>query len=479
MAYVITQNCCNDASCVAACPVGCIHPSPDEPGFAAAEMLYIDPDTCIDCGACADACPVDAIRPRTRLSVAHERYREINADYYRRHPAPPTFKRATTPRPLVTQPLRVAIVGSGPAGLYSAEALLHHPGVRVDMFDRLPFPHGLVRYGVAPDHPATKAVVDQFDFSPEKRRRFDLHLGIEIGTDLSHAELQQRYSAVIYATGAFHPRLLDIPGAQLPGSAPAAAFVGWYNDHPDHRDLSPDLSGDRAVIVGNGNVALDMARILSVDPETLRNTGIARRALSALHDSMIREVVIIGRRGPQDAAFTVPELLALTHIPDIDVVVDPADLSHGPASSSKAGLLNEIAHTPAREARTRIVFQFNSTPTAIRGGQRVSGLQLHMAAGSHREIEAGLVLHSIGFQGRAIPGVPFDDHRHTIPHHQGRVLDTATGQPMPGVYTVGWIKRGPTGVIGTNRTCAEETVSALLDDVGAGRLTAPSLQPAI
>ncbi|MFV8165100.1 4Fe-4S binding protein [Mycobacterium sp. 134] len=220
MAYVITQNCCNDASCVAACPVGCIHPSPDEPGFAAAEMLYIDPGTCIDCGACADACPVEAIRPGKELSVEHERYRQINADYYRRHPSPATFKRAAIPRPLVTQPLRVAIVGSGPAGLYSAEALLHHPGVRVDMFDRLPFPHGLARYGVAPDHPATKAVVDQFDFSPEKSQRFGLHLGIEIGTDISHTELQQRYSAVIYATGAFHPRLLDIPGAQLPALYP-------------------------------------------------------------------------------------------------------------------------------------------------------------------------------------------------------------------------------------------------------------------
>lgn len=479
MAYVITQNCCNDASCVAACPVGCIHPSPDEPGFAAAEMLYIDPDTCIDCGACADACPVDAIHPGTHLSVAHERYREINADYYRRNPSLPAFKRAATPRPLVTQPLRVAIVGSGPAGLYSAEALLHHPGVRVDMFDRLPLPHGLVRYGVAPDHPATKAVVDQFDFSPEKGQRFDLHLGIEIGTDLSHAELQQRYSAVIYATGAFHPRLLDMPGSQLAGSASAAAFVGWYNDHPDHRDLAPDLSTNRAVIVGNGNVALDVARILGVDPRTLCGTGIAPHALSALRDSTVREVVIVGRRGPEDAAFAMPELLALTHIPDIDVIVDPADLSHSPQSQPKVQMLNEIAHTPAKGARTRIVFQFHSTPTAILGEHRVSGLQLQTAAGALHAIEAGLIVHSIGFQGRAIPGVPFDGHRHTIPHQQGRVLDTATGQPMPGVYTVGWIKRGPTGVIGTNRTCADETVSALLDDVGAGKLTTPSLQPTI
>ncbi len=476
MAYVITQNCCNDASCVAACPVGCIHPSPDEPSFATAEMLYIDPDTCIDCGACADACPVDAIRPGTQLSAAHERYQEMSADYYRRHPSPPGFKRTGPERPLVTQPVRVAIVGSGPAGLYSAEALLRHPGVRVDMFDRLPFPHGLARYGVAPDHPATKAVVDQFDFSPEKWQRFDLRLGIEIGRDVSHAELMRQYSAVIYATGAFHPRLLDIPGAHLPGSASAAAFVGWYNEHPDHRDLDPDLSTDRAVIVGNGNVALDMARILSVDPQTLRGTRIARHALSALQDSMVREVVIVGRRGPEDAAFTVPELLALTHLPDVDVIVDPADLVHSPASLPKVQLLNEIAHTPAKGARNRIVFRFHSTPTELHGEQRVRGLQLKTTAGVDR-IPAGLVLHSIGFQGQGIPGVPFDPVRHAIPHRQGRVLD-GEQQPVPGVYTVGWIKRGPTGVIGTNRTCADETVAALLDDVEAGRLAAPGLQPA-
>lgn len=475
MAYVITQNCCADAACVAACPVGCIHPSPGEPGFATAEMLYIDPDTCIDCGACADACPVDAIRPATHLSTAHERYREINADYYRRHLSAPTFKRAQPERPLITRPVRVAIVGSGPAGLYSAEALLRHPGLRVDMFDRLPFPHGLVRYGVAPDHTATKAVVNQFDFSPEKWQRFDLRLGTEIGTDVSHAELMRQYSAVIYATGAFHPRLLDVPGAQLPGSASAAAFVGWYNDHPDHRDLDLDLSGDRAVIVGNGNVALDMARILSVDPRTLRGTRIAPRALSALQDSTIREVVIIGRRGPEDAAFTVPELLALTHIPDVDVIVDPADLPSGPVPSAKMQLLNEIAHAPAKGARNRIVLRFHSTPTEILGEQRATGLRLQAAEGASRDIRAELVLHSIGFQGQGIPGVPFDPVRYAIPHRQGRVLD-GEQQPVPGVYTVGWIKRGPTGVIGTNRTCAEETVAALLDDVGAGRLPATGLQ---
>jgi ferredoxin--NADP+ reductase len=475
MAYVITQNCCNDASCVAACPVGCIHPSPEEPGFATTEMLYIDPQTCIDCGACADACPVDAIRPDTALAPGDESFLELNAAYYRDHPSLPAFRRERPPSPLVTSasPLHVAVVGSGPAALYSTKALLRHPGVRVDIFERLNTTGGLINYGVAPDHPATKAATDQFRFHGEKRRRLRINLGVEIGTDRRHEDLLADHHAVIYAVGAFHPRLLDIPGAQLPGSLPSAAFVGWYNGHPDHETLEPPLSGQRAVVIGNGNVALDIARVMLSEPDALARTTMSRRAVDALRASSIDEVVILGRRGPEFAAFTVPELLALRHRSDIDVVIDPEGFTPDgaavadPAAQRKLELLRSIAHTGTPPTgNKRIVLRFGATPTAISGTERVTGVQLSTG----EDIATDVVIHAIGFRGRPIAGVPFDPITGTIPQAGGRVLDPETGSPLTGVYTAGWIKRGATGVIGTNRTCAEETVDALLDDHATGAL---------
>ncbi|CAM3890259.1 FAD-dependent oxidoreductase [Smaragdicoccus niigatensis] len=450
MAYVITQNCCNDAACVAACPVGCIHPTPDEPGFATAEMLYIDPKTCIDCGACADACPVDAIFPEKSLKPEHAAYTELNSEYYAGRTFSPTFPTKAVER-LVTSDnaLTVAIVGSGPAGMYTAKELLRHPGIRVEMFERLNLPHGLIRYGVAPDHPATKSVVRQFRWSPEKERRFRLNVNTEVGKDVSHDELVDRFNAVIYAHGAFGSRRLDIPGAELENSIGAGEFVGWYNDHPDYRAAPISLSGKRAVIIGNGNVALDMARILLTYP---------------LGDSTISEVEIVARRGPENAAFTTPELLALTHIPGLDVIVDPADLTGSPGDR-KMQLLRTIAETVPTPGSRRIILRFNATPTEILGGGHVEGVRT--SAGI---LDANLVIHAVGFHGRAIPGVPFDNERHVIPNIAGRVVDPLTGEPLPAVYTVGWIKRGPSGVIGTNRTCAQETVGSLLADQRAGAL---------
>ncbi|WP_233213627.1 FAD-dependent oxidoreductase [Mycobacterium hubeiense] len=458
---MITQNCCNDASCVVVCPVGCIHPTPDEPGFGTAEMLYIDPDTCIDCGACADACPVDAILPDNKLNADDQWYRDTSAAYYQDNPQPPAWQPRTPPSVVRVSAdgLRVAVVGSGAAGYYAAKELLRHPGVHVDMYERLAVPHGLIRYGVAPDHPATKSVASQFRWTPGQQKRFQLHLGVEVGAHVSHDDLLRDHHAVIYAHGAGGERRLGIPGEDLPGVVGAMSFVGWYNGHPDHVGLAPDLSGRRAVVIGNGNVALDLARILSADPDALADTDIAKPALDALRRSGIDEVVIVGRRGPEHAAFTTPELYALTRIPGLDVIVDPAEVPSG--EGRKLDLLRDLAAKAPTPGNKRIVLRFNLSPAEIVGADVVTGIRL-----SNGELlETGLILRSIGFRGSAIDGVPFDPDTATIPTVDGRVV--------PGVYATGWIKRGSTGGIGTNRTCAEKTVASLLADYEAGRLTAP------
>ncbi|MET9213556.1 MULTISPECIES: FAD-dependent oxidoreductase [unclassified Nocardia] len=495
MAYVITQNCCNDASCLAACPIGCIHPTPDEPNFATAEMLYIDPDTCIDCGACADWCPVDAIKSDRALTPNQAPYPAMNAAYYADNPIQPGW-RYREPSPLFTigrAPLRVAIVGAGPAAWYCAKELLAQPGVEVSMFDRLPTPFGLVRHGVAPDHPATKQVVDQFRFDREQSRRFAMFLNVEVGEHVRHADLTDHHHAVIYAYGAATDRRLDIAGEDLPGSIAATRFVAWYNGHPDHADLDPNLTGRRAVIVGNGNVALDMARLLVADPDQLARTDMADHAVAALRRSKVEEVVILGRRGAADAAFTTPELLALTQLTDVDVVVDAPDLTAeidtatDEPARGKLALLASLptADTVSEAGRKRIVLRFNTVPVEIVGTDRVEGLvvaatEVEVGADGARKARVGdrtetlatdLVLRSIGFRGTALPDIPFDDATGTVPHQVGRVVDR--GSPVTGVYVSGWIKRGPSGVIGTNRLCAKETVASLLADFLADRLPAP------
>jgi ferredoxin--NADP+ reductase len=479
MSYVITQNCCNDASCVVACPVGCIHPTPDEPDFGTSEMLYIDAATCIDCGACADACPVEAIMPDTALGVADEWYVDTNAAYYQQHPLDPSWGR-NVPAPVArigADGLRVAIVGSGAAGFYAAKALLRHPGVQVDMYERLAEPHGLIRYGVAPDHGSTKSVIDQFEWARGQQRRFRLHLGVEVGSDIGHDELLRDHHGVVYAHGSTDERRLDIPGEDLPGVHGALSFVGWYNNHPEYVDLAPDLSGRRAVVIGNGNVALDLARILSTDPDDLAGTDIAEHALVALRRSMIDEVVVLGRRGPQDAAFTAPELYGLSCVPGVDVIVDPADIAAveaagDPVAARKTDLLRDLAHRPATPGNKRIILRFNAVPEQIVGEGVATGVRVR--AGERSELIATtLVLRAAGFRGTELPGLPFDQDTHRVPTVHARVTDPRTGAPLRGVYAAGWIRRGPTGGIGTNRTCAEDAVSALLADYDAGLLTGP------
>src|SRR6202012_6024380 len=320
----ITQSGCSAGSCVYACPVNCIHPSPDEPGFASAEMLYIDPVACVDCGACVRARPVGAIAPDARLTTEQLQFIELNAVFYEAahssRPAgeklPPTSKLAPViPAPEVHAqhggPLTVAIVGSGPAAMYAADELLTQHGVRVNVFEKLPTPYGLVRAGVAPDHQTTKRVTALFDRIAQ-RREFRFFLNVEVGTHLSHDDLLAHHHAVIYAVGAPNDRRLDIDGMGMPGTGTATELVAWINGHPDFTELPVDLSHERVVVVGNGNVALDVARVLTTDPDDLARTDISDHALKVLRDSAVREVVIAARRGPAHSAFTLPELIGLT-----------------------------------------------------------------------------------------------------------------------------------------------------------------------
>ncbi|MFD4233176.1 FAD-dependent oxidoreductase [Streptomyces sp. NPDC058542] len=492
MTYAITQTCCNDATCVAVCPVNCIHPTPEERAFGSTEMLHIDPRACIDCGACADACPVDAIFPVDSLSAGQREYADINAAYYEGdEPAPgategpnfhawgePVFGRGL---PSDFGPLRVAVVGTGPAGMYAAQDLLLHTAAEVTLIDRLPVAGGLVRYGVAPDHPATKKVGDTFSrFHSHPRVR--MHLGIEVGRDVTAEELGAHHDAVVYAVGASTDRRLGIPGEEGPGCLSATSFVAWYNAHPEAVAQGVDLSAGRVVVVGNGNVALDVARILVADPEALAGTDIAAHALEALRASRVREVVVLGRRGPEDAAYTRSELLALKHLPGVELVVDDHDPRTGAAidaagAGDRAGLLRGLARArtaaaspgPGRGADRRIVLRFHSEPVEVLvdGAARTVRVT-DGGVGGAADLAAGMLLRAIGYRGLPVPGLPFDEASGTVPHEGGRIAG------LPGGYVVGWIKRGPSGGIGANRTCAAETVGTLLADAVAGTLPAPT-----
>ncbi|MEV4947808.1 FAD-dependent oxidoreductase [Streptomyces sp. NPDC053755] len=482
MTYAITQTCCSDATCVAVCPVNCIHPTPQERAFGSTEMLHVDPKTCIDCGACADACPVDAIFPVDSLSGPQKEYAAINAAYFAdKDPEPvdagptfhawggPTFERSL---PSDFAPIRVAVVGTGPAGMYAAEDLLLHTNAEVTLVDRLPVAGGLVRYGVAPDHPATRKVGDAFArFHTHPRVR--MHLGVEVGRDVTAEELAAHHDAVIYAVGARADRRLGIPGEDLAGSVSATAFVSWYNAHPEAAPDAVDLSAERVVVVGNGNVALDVARLLVMDPATLARTDIADHALAALRASRVREVVLLGRRGPEHAAYTASEALALRHLPGVDLVVDDHDPRTGAAidaaeDGDKAALLRGVTRTAVDWSRPpapgrRLVLRFHSAPLEILGESAVTDVRVTDRQ-AERVIPAGMLLRAVGYRGVPVAGLPFDEATGTVPHERGRV----TG--LPGTYVVGWIKRGPSGGIGANRGCAAETVGTLLADAVAGAL---------
>lgn len=468
MAYVITQNCCKDASCVPVCPVDCIRPAEGGLDSASAEMLYIDPESCIDCGACFEECPVGAIHYEEDLPGDQQRFKELNAAYFERHPLEPASVPAATSRARVEAgSLRVAIVGSGPAACYAAAELIDVDGVEINLFERLPAPFGLIRAGVAPDHQHTKSVVDIFErafTSP----RFTGHFNVEVGRTINHDELLAHHHAVIYAVGAATSRRLGIDGEDLMGHHAAAEFVGWYNGHPDHAGHQFDLSGERAVIVGNGNVALDVARVLLMDRAALARTDIAQHTLDALDDSAIREVVVLARRDIGHAAFSVGEFLALGHLDGVDVIVDPADLpsddGHDDVETSfKLAIAREYAHRAPVPGNKRVTFRFGATPVAVLGTDRAEGLQISSELHGTEVIETSLILRSIGYRGLPVAGLPYDEDSGTVPNDSGRVV--------PGTYVTGWIKRGPRGVIGTNRLCAEQTVAQLWADFDAGLLT--------
>lgn len=488
MTYVITQSCCNDASCVDVCPVDCIHPTPAEPGYGSAEMLYINPDDCIDCGACVDACPVEAIYPDYDLPEHLGDYLTVNADYFEYAGNDYDMSRRPKAGPKIDRegPLRVAVVGAGPAGWFVGDELVRNRriDVEVTMIDRLPTPFGLVRYGVAPDHLKTKGAAAAF-MRVANLKQTTTRLGVEAGRDVTHAELLESHHAVVYATGTPQGRKLGLPGEELPGSVSGAEFVGWYNGHPDHAAHAFDLNHPRAVIIGNGNVALDMARLLLLPPDRLRQSDLAEHALKTLESAGIEEVVVLGRRGAAFAAFTSPELRALVNDPDIDLVVDPADAAEveaaaaeaasdepspaGFALQQKAALLREAAGRPLTGAK-RVVLRFNLGPAEVVGDERVTGLRTV----SGEVIEAGLVLRATGYLSSDVAGVAVDSAAGRFRHDCGRVLHPEMDEIVPRTYSAGWAKRGPSGVIGTNRSCAAETVASLLDDFEAGKLVDPS-----
>jgi ferredoxin--NADP+ reductase len=393
-------------------------------------------------------------------------------------------------------PIRIAVIGSGPAGFYAAGHLLKDSTDRfeVDMLERLPTPWGLVRSGVAPDHPKIKSVTRVYE-KTAAHPRFRYFGNVTFGVHVSREDLLEHYHAIVYATGSPSDRPLGIPGEELPGSHAATEFVGWYNGHPDHTDLEVDLlSTDRAVVIGNGNVAIDVARMLVLAPSELAPTDTADHALEVLAGSLVTEVVVVGRRGPAQAAFTNPELLELGELADADVIVDAAELERALAVADPDGdgdvtsrrnveILRSYAGRPPAGRRKRIVLRFLLSPAALLpdehgrlGAVELVRNELVPAPGGglraqptdEREtITAGLAFRAIGYRGIPLPGVPFDERSAVIPNEAGRVLDPETRAPLPGEYVVGWIKRGPSGVIGTNKRDAQETVDAILADLAS------------
>jgi ferredoxin--NADP+ reductase len=399
-------------------------------------------------------------------------------------------------------PLRVAIVGSGPAGFYTAEHILKHEGTNaeVDMFDRLPTPYGLVRFGVAPDHPKIKSVIRVYE-KTAARPEFRFFGNVEVGTDVSVEELRERYHAVVFAYGAATDRHLGIPGEDLPGSHPATEFVNWYNAHPDFADREFDLSScERVVVIGNGNVAADVARMLALTRDELEETDTADHAIEAFGRSSVKEILVIGRRGPAQAAFTNPEVRELGEMANADIDIDEAEMEldelsrewlesddADPTNRRNVEIFTDFSGREPEGKPQKIVMRFLRSPVEIQGEGKVerivigrnelqrdeSGRIRAVDTGERETIDCGLVLRSIGYKGVPIEGLPFDERAGTISNEAGQVHHDGT--QVPGLYAVGWIKRGPSGVIGTNKKDAQETVDHLFTDLEAGNIPEPEL----
>lgn len=401
-----------------------------------------------------------------------------------------------------SNPLRVAIIGAGPTGFYTAEHLFKQTDyvVEVDMFERLPVPFGLVRYGVAPDHQKIKSVTAVYDRIAHKPG-FRFFGNVHIGRDITVPDLRRFYHQIVYTTGAETDRQLGIPGEHLRGSLPATEFVAWYNGHPDYVDYDVDLTQENVAVVGIGNVAMDVARILCRTPEELIATDISDVALDKLRQSQVKNVYILGRRGPAQAAFTTPEIKELGEMADADIYVVPEEAELDPLSQEaladssdratlkKVEVIQSYAGRPFTGKSRRLTLRFLVSPVELIGDETGQIVKMRLvknklqktASGSLRpqatdefeEIPVGLVFRSIGYRGVPIPEVPFYDSWGVILNNEGRVLDAETQEPLPGMYTGGWIKRGPSGVIGTNKPDALETVQHMLEDVAAGCLLQP------
>ncbi len=400
-------------------------------------------------------------------------------------------------------PLRVAIVGAGPTGFYAAEHLFKQKdiAVEIDMFDRLPTPYGLVRAGVAPDHQKIKSVTKVFARTA-KKPGFRFFGNVDMGRDLTHDDLTSHYHQIIYCTGAQTDRYLDIPGADLEGHHPATEFVAWYNGHPDFRDHEFDLSQETAAVIGIGNVAMDVARILCRTPAELAKTDIADYALEALSNSNIKRVYILGRRGPAQAKFTTPEIKELGEMEDAEIYVRPEEaeldeLSQETLTASadrgtarKVEIIQSYTERDPSDKSRELLLRFLVSPIEMFGDENghVKGMRLvhnelyATEAGSLRpraserteDIEVGLVFRSVGYRGVPLPGVPFNNSWGVILNEDGRVVDSQNKEPVVGEYTAGWIKRGPSGVIGTNKPDALETVNCMIEDLKAGKILRPA-----
>lgn len=401
-----------------------------------------------------------------------------------------------------SNPLRVAIIGSGPTGFYTTEHIFKQKELvaEIDMYDRLPTPYGLVRFGVAPDHQKIKTVTRAYERTA-KNPRFRFYGNVEFGQDVTIEDLRRHYHQIVFCTGAQSDRKMGIPGEDLEGSHPATEFVAWYNGHPDYRDYHVDLSQEYAAVVGIGNVAMDVARILTRTPEELAQTDIADYALEALSKSKIEQVYILGRRGPAQAKFTNPEIKELGEMADADIVVLPEEAALDPLSqadlenSNDRGMMKNVeilqdyaGREPSGKSR-KIHMRFLVSPVELFGNDQNQVVRMRLVknelyateAGTLRpratdqfeEIPAGLVFRSVGYRGLPLPDVPFFDKWGVILNQQGRVLNPDTQDPVTGQYTAGWIKRGPSGVIGTNKPDALETVNCMMDDLAAGAMLTP------
>ena len=395
------------------------------------------------------------------------------------------------------RPLRAAVIGAGPSGFYAAAALLKEGvTITVDLFDRLIAPHGLVRYGVAPDHQNIKAVAKTYDRTAAEPA-FRYFGNVEIGKDITHAELKRHYDVIFYTTGAQSDRRLGVPGEDLPNSMSATEFVAWYNGHPDYKDLQVDLSCEAAIVVGVGNVAMDVARILAKSIDELKGTDIADHALKALAESKIKDVYIVARRGPAQVKFTNAEIREMGHLEIADAIVLDNELRLDRASSAaiegdtamqkNLDYLRAYAEIGVTGKPRRVHFRFLLSPVEIIGENgkivavkmeknelrpSVSGDIKASGTGQFETIPAGMILRSVGYKGVPLAGVPFDNRNGVIPNEVGRVIDLDTGRVMVGEYVAGWIKRGPTGVIGTNKPDAIESVNSMFEDLQKGKIVA-------